>query len=49
MANEFGMSAMEYYYHTIGRIVGYLSNRDGGASISINHSRYNPAKARSRL
>ena len=30
MANEFGMSAMEYYYHTIGRIVGYLSNKGLG-------------------
>ena len=27
MTDEFGMSAMEYYYHTIGRIVGYLSNK----------------------
>ena len=30
MANEFGMSVMEYYYHTIGRIVGYLSNKGRG-------------------
>ena len=30
MADEFGMSAMEYYYHTIGRIVGYLSNKGLG-------------------
>src|SRR5690242_6609100 len=27
MTDEFGMSAIEYYYHTIGRIVGYLSNK----------------------
>jgi hypothetical protein len=30
MADESGMSAMEYYYHTIGRIVGYLSNKGLG-------------------
>ena len=30
MADEGGMSAMEYYYHTIGRIVGYLSTKGLG-------------------
>lgn len=30
MADQFGMSAMEYYYHTIGRIVVYLSNKGLG-------------------
>ena len=30
MADEFGMSTMEYYYHTIGRIVGYLGNKGRG-------------------
>ena len=30
MADESGMSAMEYYYHTIGRIVGYLSDKGLG-------------------
>jgi hypothetical protein len=30
MADESGMSAMEYYYHTIGRIVGYLSTKGLG-------------------
>jgi hypothetical protein len=30
MSHESGMSAMEYYYHTIGRIVGYLSNKGLG-------------------
>ncbi len=36
MADEFGMSAMEYYYHTIGRIVGYLSNK--GFDLDQSHS-----------
>ncbi len=30
MPHESGMSAMEYYYHTIGRIVSYLSNKGAG-------------------
>jgi hypothetical protein len=30
MADESGMSAMEYYYQTVGRIVGYLSNKGLG-------------------
>jgi hypothetical protein len=39
MAGEFGMSAMEYYYHTIGRIVGYLSNKGlGRFDLDQSHS-----------
>ncbi len=37
MADESGMSAMEYYYHTIGRIVGYLSNK-GLGRFDLNQS-----------
>jgi hypothetical protein len=39
MADESGMSAMEYYYHTIGRIVGYLSNKGlGRFDLDQSHS-----------
>jgi hypothetical protein len=48
MADESGMSAMEYYYHTIGRIVGYLSDKVSGVSILINRIPYKSAKAPSR-
>ena len=48
MADESGMSAMDYYYHTIGRIVGYLSTKALGASILINQILYNLEKAWNR-
>lgn len=39
MADEAGMSAMEYYYHTIGRIVGYLSTKGlGRFDVDQSHS-----------
>ena len=39
MADELGMSAMEYYYHTIGRIVGYLSDKGlGRFDLDQSHS-----------
>ena len=39
MGDESGMSAMEYYYHTIGRIVGYLSNKGlGRFDLDQSHS-----------
>src|SRR3974390_2342400 len=39
MTDEFGMSAMEYYYHTIGRIVGHLSDKGlGRFDLDQSHS-----------